>query len=311
MLANRNGLGAWLERLIIAALALVFLGSVDRAFFSPLLGHLGLQTFSQLNRLATILGQEPDPVQREKSTPDEDPGVGASYRAIDARCPANARLFLAGMLGRENFSQIGYYRYLTYYLFPREIAISLGETPALHLDWVEGRSPSSAEEVRQAGYDFVMKFAAGQTRLMFIPLGGGQHPPEAKPKPIPSHDWIIALLLPLAVAVAGSRIVRWLFERLAGHPLGRRTPGQWHGRWRLVHDSIDTRLALGWPALGAGTDCAHHALGGGGRGVGCAPLASAAVSIQPPSTVVAAVGAGGPGAGVPVPAGGVAGPPGI
>jgi hypothetical protein len=216
MLANRNGLGAWLERLTIAALALVFLGSVYLAFSSPLFGHLGLQTFSQLNRLATKLGQEPDPVQREKLTPGEDPGVGAGYRAIDARCPANARLFLAGMLGRENFSQIGYYRYLTYYLFPREVAISLGETPALHLDWVEGRSPSSAEEVRQAGYDYVMEFAAGQTRLMVTPLRGGQRLPEVKPKSIPSHDWVIALLLPLAVAVAGSRIVRWLFGDLRG-----------------------------------------------------------------------------------------------
>ena len=217
MLAIRNGLGVWLERLTIAALALVFLGSVYLAFCSPLPGNLRLKTFPELCLVATTLGHEPDPVQREQLTPGEDQGVGASYREVDARFPADARLFLADMLERENFSQLGYYYNLTYYLFPREVAISLGEVPVFHLDWVAGRNPSSLEQVRQAGYDFAARFEPDQGSLAVKPLGGRfQSMPEGKPKPIPSHDWIIALLLPLAIAVAGSRIVRWLFRDLQG-----------------------------------------------------------------------------------------------
>ena len=39
-------------------------------------------------------------------------------------------------------------------------------------------------------------------------------PAETKLKPIPEGDGIIALLLPLAAAIVGSRLVRWLFRDL-------------------------------------------------------------------------------------------------
>src|SRR5208283_4492707 len=61
------------------------------------------------------------------------------------------------------------------------------------------------------------KFQTDGKSARVVPLGGPFHSlPEAKPQPIPSHDWIIALLLPLAIAIVGSRIVRWLFRDLQG-----------------------------------------------------------------------------------------------
>jgi hypothetical protein len=229
-------------------LALVFLGSVSRAFFSPLVGNLRLQTFSKLCQIATLLGRQPDPVQRENLAQGVGDGSRASYHEINARLPADARLFLVNMLGRENFSQIGYYRYLAYYLFPREVAISLGEPPVHNLDRVVGRNPSSGAAVRQAGYDFVAGFEPSQGGLFVTPLGGRfQSVPEAKPEPIPSHDWIIALLLPLATAIAGSRIVRWLFKDLQGVL----SPGEWLACGLAVGALFLTQLTLGLRLVGA------------------------------------------------------------
>jgi hypothetical protein len=129
-------------------------------------------------------------------------------------------------LGTENFDKNEVdYIILTYFLYPREVAISLGEPPSLHLDKLAGRSPVSLklsgrnpvslEELQQAGYDFAVKINAGQA-LSVLQLGSSRPQMDARPKPIPGGDAIVALLLPLAVAITGSRMVRWLFKDLQG-----------------------------------------------------------------------------------------------
>jgi hypothetical protein len=129
--------------------------------------------------------------------------------------PANARVFVSGILGPENNGQLASYCYLTYYLFPREVAISLAEPPALHNDWISGYRPASLEQLTQAGYDFLVQLKPDE--MVYKELGSARLlPSDIKPKSIPRRDGIIAFLLPLAVAITGSRIVRWLFRDLEG-----------------------------------------------------------------------------------------------
>jgi hypothetical protein len=170
----------------------------------------------------------------------------ANLRDLDAKIPASARVFILDMLGRENFARIGYYRYSTYYLFPRDVTISLGEPPALQLDCVTGRKPASTEELSQAGCDFAVKI--DPNRIAVLPLGSSSlQPPETRPKPIPSGDWFIALLLPLAVAVAGSRMLRWLFKDLQGVL----STGEWLASGLAVGAFFLTQLTLGLRLAGA------------------------------------------------------------
>ena len=215
MLNTRDGIGVWLERLTVAAVVLAAAALVYQAFWTPLPAGLKQASFSQFQKVADGLRRESDPSRREDLFRIN--GMEGDLRRLDARMPANARVFVLDMLGRENFVQIGYYRFLTYYLFPREVAISLEEPPNLHLDCVAGRSPAAVEEVRQAGYDFTLRFEPDRQNLHWERLGMlSMRPSETRPEPIPSGDGMIALLLPLAVAIVGSRVVRWLIGDLEG-----------------------------------------------------------------------------------------------
>jgi hypothetical protein len=211
----RNGFGVWLERLTTVAAVLMVAASLYRAFWTPFSTGL-LSTFSQFQQVADVLRRESDPSQRDVLFGPER--IEVDPRPIDARMPANARVFVLSLSGSENLGNIAHYCYLTYYLFPREVAISLGGPPTLHLhaDTVGVRSPASLEELQQAGYDFAVKIDADRsvtvTQLGSLP----PQSPETRPKPIPEGDGCIALLLPLAVAITGSRMVRWLFGDLQG-----------------------------------------------------------------------------------------------
>ena len=161
--------------------------------------------------------------------------------------PANARVFLLDALKPENSGKLGIYYYLTYYFYPREVAISLGQPPTFQKDGVTGRSPVSLEELSQAGYDFAVQFNADQSgnilTLGSMPLGS----PDANPKPIPGDDWPLALLLPLAVAIAGSRLVRGLFRDLEGVL----TTGELLASGLAVGAFFLTQLTLGLRLAGA------------------------------------------------------------
>ena len=162
-----------------------------------------------LQQTAAGFRHESDPVKREGET------TNANGRSLDTRMPPNARVFVLDMLGRENFDKIGYYYYLTYYLFPREVAVSLGQPPVFQMDEVTDRQSATIEELQQAGYDFAVQIRSN--RLGVISLGSLRlQPLETKSKPIPAGDWLLALLLPLAVSITSTRLVRWLFRDLKG-----------------------------------------------------------------------------------------------
>jgi hypothetical protein len=195
----------WLAAVVVALMALA---TAYQIFFADP-QHTGQGTFSQFQERATMLGNETDPIKRDSMCIP----LSAFGRSIDAQIPTNARVFLGGMLGKENAGNLGYFYFLSYYLFPREVAISLGQPPIYNLAGVaNGRNPASLDELTRAGYDLVLQLGPDghweSRELKPLP------PPQNKPMPIPGSDAVIAFFLPLAVAIAGTRVVRWLFKDL-------------------------------------------------------------------------------------------------
>jgi hypothetical protein len=246
MRVHRNKLGFWLERLSTVAVVLVFAGSMYRAFWTPFFNNVRLEMFSRLQKIADVIRQEADPVKRADSITGEGKSVDEKYRLFAARFPPNARIFLLDMLGPENSSHIGFYYYVTYYLFPREVALSLGQPPTFTVNTVTGHSPASREELQRAGYDFVVM---GQPdKSVIVPLGSlPLQPAETPSKLIAWGDSIIALLLPLVVAITGSRTVQWLFGDLQGVL----STGEWMASGLAVGAFFLTQLTLGLRLAGA------------------------------------------------------------
>jgi len=213
---TRNGTGVWLERLTMAAVVVVAAASLYKAFCAPFPNDPKLRTFFQLQQVATLLRQEPDPVSRDALFSGKDNSVDGGVRLLDMTIPTNARIFILDMLGPWHLNDLSLYYYVTYYLYPREVAISLGQLPVYQMDGFTGRNPASTEELKQAGYDFAVRIEPDRNLSIQQLASLTLVPPETNPKPIPDGDWLLAFLLPLAVAITGSRVVRWLYRDLQG-----------------------------------------------------------------------------------------------
>jgi hypothetical protein len=205
-----------LNGIAAGVLALVALAAIYGAFAPTQLvstePNVELSQFSIFQKRADALGAVSDPIQRDSMCIP----LSAFGRSIDAQLPTNARVFLLNMVGPENGGKLGYYYFLTYYLFPREVAISIGETPHYTMTGMMGRAPASVDELVQAGYDLALQEGTDgrwQTQAL-RPMQ--QRSPESLPKPFPASDRAIAFILPLAVALAGSRLIRLLFPELQG-----------------------------------------------------------------------------------------------
>ena len=238
---TRFGFGVWLERLTTVAIVLMAAASMSRGFWLPYNGSLQLGSFFQLHEVVDMLQRESDPIKRDAVS------RSGAYRSINALIPPDARVFVLDILGPENFSKIGIFCYLNYYLFPRDVAISLDQPPVFQLGGVAGHEPASPEELKQAGYDFALPIKSDMTGYA-IRLGSlVLRSPETNPQAIPQGDGIIALLLPLAVTITGSRIVRWLFRDLKGIL----TIGEWLACGLAVGAYFLTQLTLGLRLAGA------------------------------------------------------------
>lgn len=204
----RSNLTRWLEWSAPLGAVLVACAAVYQTFVAaPQPSAPGM--FSQYQQRATMLGNESDPIKRDSMCIP----LSAFGRSIDAQIPTNARVYLTGMLGPEGSGNLGYFYFITYYLFPREVAISVGQPPVYSLAGVaQGRNPTNFDELAQAGYDLVLQPTPdGRWESHVLkPLP----PREAKPEPISGTDGFLAFLLPLAVALAGTRLVRLLFKEL-------------------------------------------------------------------------------------------------
>jgi len=152
-----------------------------------------------------------DIVEREKQI---SPASG-SCRFLDLVLPKDAHVFMTDMTGPTNYNKIGYYFWITYYLFPREIGTSLDHITRITRDGFLGKTSESDQEILSNGFD---------VRLDALP-GARPEPKALKGLPMrdpvnpdwfnSSYDKAMAFLLPLLTAVAGMWLFRFMFPALS------------------------------------------------------------------------------------------------
>ena len=238
----KPGLFTWLEWCVMAGFFGVAVAAVVTTFLPQKTDYGEQSVFSQLESRAGALEQETDPVRRDALCIP----LSSMCRSLDAQIPTNSRIFLLDMLGPENASKIGYYFFFINYLYPREVSVSLGKPPTIEFNGMAGSSPASIEDVTKAGYDLALKLSpeGGLQSQVLRPMT--PRADKGRIAPIPEADTWIAFLLPLAVALAGSRLARWLFKDLEGVL----TTGEWLACGLAVGIFLLTQLNLGLRMLG-------------------------------------------------------------
>jgi hypothetical protein len=121
-------------------------------------------TLPNLNQRASALRQITDPVKREYIS------MSAYGRALDRALAPDARVFLSGMIGKDNGPRGGYYFFLRNYLFPRTVEISLDGKTVYHEAWFEGVPCDSPDELRTNGFDLLLLMATNSDQIKIIPL---------------------------------------------------------------------------------------------------------------------------------------------
>ena len=134
------------------------------------------------------------------------------------------------MTGKTNANNAGYYYFLTYYLFPRAIAVSVDQPARITKDGFIGHLPRSDAELESNGFDVVVAPVTNRTgvnlnlRLLHdYPLQNPSNPDWFFSR----SDVVMAFLFPLLTALAGM----WLL-RLVLPPFSERIPCL--RNWRIV-----------------------------------------------------------------------------
>ena len=152
------------------------------------------------------LANTPDIVRRDFAVNH----AAGTFRLLDLSIPANARVFMTGMTGTVNGDRLGNYYYLTYYLFPRDVAVTLDE-PHFTKDGFQGHGTDSDAEMMAKGYDVradMSSDATTQTRVLNqIPIMDHVNPGWFGSW----SDTAIAFMLPLLTALSGLWLLRLLF----------------------------------------------------------------------------------------------------
>ena len=117
----------WLEWCVIAGFLGVAVAAVVTTFLPQKTGYGEPSVFSQLESRANALEREADPVRRDALCIP----LSSLCRSLDAQLPTNSRVFMLDMLGPENAPKIGYYFFFINYLYPLEVAVSLGKPPTI------------------------------------------------------------------------------------------------------------------------------------------------------------------------------------
>jgi hypothetical protein len=140
-------------------------------------------------------------------------------RYVDLVLPKDARVFMPDMTGPTNYDKITYYYYVTYYLFPREVGVSVDQPTRLTKDGFLGRTAESDQEILTNGYNATVNFPPdGMLSLQLLgPLCDLPVKEPANPEWFDSYfDLAIAFLLPLLTTLAGMWLFRFLFPTLNG-----------------------------------------------------------------------------------------------
>jgi len=123
---------------------------------------------------------------------------------------------MTDMTGPTNYSKIGYYFYATYYLFPREIRVSVDQPARITYNGFLGRTSESDQEILANGFDVRFGISAKDQMevkpLKDLPVRFPTNPAWFDSK----FDTAVAFLLPLLTAMAGMWLFRLLFSNLSG-----------------------------------------------------------------------------------------------
>ena len=142
------------------------------------------------------------------------PASGAG-RYYDSVLPKEARVFIANMTGPTNYSKIGYFYFVTYYLFPREVAVSVDQPAHQTKDGFQGKPAESDQEIFDHGYD--VKFDYSPEGTLYV-KALWDFPVRVLTNPAwfdSNSDTALAFLLPLLTALAGMWLFRLLFPALS------------------------------------------------------------------------------------------------
>ncbi len=176
---------------------------------------LGMASVAGSFAKGNALAQISDITERDKMIRS----AAGSDRHLDLVLPEDARLFVTGLIGNTNSTKAGYYYYLTYYLFPREVAVTL-DHPHFALDGIQGRSTESDAEMLANGFDVrvdpMTNDIISVETLHDLPLRTAANPGWFG-SPV---DAITAFLLPLMTSLSGMWLLRLMFGPLiARQPL--------------------------------------------------------------------------------------------
>ncbi len=151
--------------------------------------------------------------------------------------PKDVRIFMTDMTGPANYNKIWYYFYATYYLFPREVGVSLdqptrtkdgfpGQTTESDQEILTnrsvmmfdnvllGRTTESDQEILSNGFDVRMDNISDWSVAKELHQLSIRDP--VNPDWFDSDfDLVIAFLLPLLTALAGMWLFRFLFSTLS------------------------------------------------------------------------------------------------
>ena len=139
--------------------------------------------------------------------------VGGAGRTFDLALPVNARVFIPDMTGPTNFWKREDYYTMAYYLFPRDVGVSLDGPARQTRDGFVGRSTDSNEEMLAAGYD--VKVHRTPDKMVLLEGLSRKQGDLVKADWFGSrYDMVVAFLLPLFTALAGTWLLRVLFGPL-------------------------------------------------------------------------------------------------
>jgi hypothetical protein len=133
---------------------------------------------------------------------------------LDLALPKDARVFMMNMTGPTNYAKIGQFYFTTYYLFPREIGVSVDQPARLTKDGLLGKTAESDQEILSNGFDVRLDITSGGETIKLLRHLTLRNP--VNPDWFDSNsDWVIAFLLPLLTALAGMWLFRLLFPALS------------------------------------------------------------------------------------------------
>ena len=133
---------------------------------------------------------------------------------MDLALPKDARIFIVDMTGPTNYYKIGYYFYMTHYLFPREIGTSLDHITRVTKDGFLGKTSESDQEILSNGFEVrtdITSDGAITRSLVNLSVRDPVNPDWFDS----DFDLVVAFLLPLLTALAGMWLFRFLFPALS------------------------------------------------------------------------------------------------